>query len=48
MTAASPAGVRRADVEAALLLLDRMGITPADLAAAASPSRAVQHMTGCR
>jgi integrase/recombinase XerC len=34
-------GGRRADVEAALLLLDRMGLTPADLAAAGSPRREV-------
>ena len=34
-------GGRRADVEAALLLLERMGLTPADLAAAGSPRREV-------
>ena len=32
---------RRADVEAALLLLERMGLTPADLAGAGSPRREV-------
>jgi hypothetical protein len=34
-------GARPADVDAALLLLERMGLTPADLAAAGSPRREV-------
>jgi integrase/recombinase XerC len=41
VSAASTAGGRRADVDAALLLLERMGLTPADLATAGSPRREV-------
>jgi len=37
MTAANPAASRQAVVEAALVLLERMGLTPADLAAVPQP-----------
>ena len=37
MTAPSTVGVGRAELDAALLLLSRMGITPSDLLAGATP-----------
>ena len=39
MTAVHPEVSRQAVVEAALVLLERMGLTPADLAAVRSPAR---------
>ena len=41
MTAAVPGSARQAEVEAALLLLDRMGLSPADLMATARARRPV-------
>jgi hypothetical protein len=41
MTAAVPGSDRQAEVEAALLLLDRMGLSPADLMATARARRPV-------
>jgi integrase/recombinase XerC len=37
MTAVSPEASRQAVVEAALVLLERMGLSPADLAAVPAP-----------
>ena len=41
MTAAVPGSDRQAEVEAALLLLDRMGLSPEDLMATARARRPV-------
>ena len=41
MTAANPAASQQAVVEAALVLLERMGLSPADLAAVPQPRRQV-------
>ena len=41
MTAASPEASRQAVVEAALVLLERMGLSPADLAAVPHDRKAV-------
>ena len=41
MTAVNPEASRQAVVEAALVLLERMGLTPADLAAAPQPCKQV-------
>ena len=41
MTAVNPEASRQAVVEAALVLLERMGLTPADLAAVPPPRKAV-------
>ena len=41
MTAVNPEASRQAVVEAALVLLERMGLTPADLAAAPPPCKQV-------
>jgi hypothetical protein len=41
MTAVNPGASRQAVVEAALVLLERMGLTPADLAAVPEPCKQV-------
>ena len=41
MTAANPAASRQAAVEAALVLLERMGLSPADLTAVPQPRKPV-------
>jgi hypothetical protein len=41
MTAANPAASRQAGVDAALVLLERMGLFPADLAAVPQPRKYV-------
>jgi hypothetical protein len=39
VTGQTTTGIRQAELEAALLLLSRMGISPADLLAGATPRR---------